>query len=98
MIAVMVLYYAVDKWNGWFYASVFLKDKELFPLQLILRDMLIDGDSGAMLAANDNADSMMLAQSIRYAAIVVGTLPVLFFYPFLQRYFIKGTLTGAVKE
>jgi len=98
MIAVMVLYYAVDKWNGWFYASVFLKDKELFPLQVILRDMLIDNDVGSMMAGSENADQMMLAQSIRYAAIVVGTVPVLLFYPFLQRYFVKGALSGAVKE
>ena len=98
MIAVIVLYYALDRWNGWFFASIFLKDKELYPLQVILRELLIDGDSGAMMAGNDNADMMMLAQSIRYAAIVVGTLPVLFFYPFLQRYFVKGALSGAVKE
>ncbi len=98
MIAVIVLYYALDRWNGWFFASIFLKDKELFPIQVILREMLIDGDSGAMMAGNDNADMMMLAQSVRYAGIVIGTLPVLFFYPFLQRYFVKGALSGAVKE
>lgn len=98
MIAVLMLYYAMDKWNGWFYASIFLKDKELYPLTLILRSMLIDGDNGAMSAGSDSADLMMLAQSIRYSAIVVGTLPVLILYPFLQRYFVKGSLSGAVKE
>lgn len=98
MIAVLMLYYAMDKWNGWFYASIFLKDKDLYPLTLILRSLLIDGDNGAMSAGSDSADLMMLAQSIRYAAIVVGTLPVLLLYPFLQRYFVKGSLTGAVKE
>ena len=98
MIAVIILYYALDRWNGWFYASIFLKDRELYPIQVILREMLIDGDSGTMMAGSDNADMMMLAQSIRYAGIVVGTLPVLFIYPFLQRYFVKGALSGAVKE
>ena len=98
MIAVIVLYYALDRWNGWFFASIFLKDKELFPIQVILREMLIDGDSGAMMAGNDNADMMMLSQSVRYPGIVICPLPVLFFYPFLQRYFVKGALSGAVKE
>jgi len=98
MIAVIILYYALDRWNGWFFASIFLKDKELFPIQVILRELLIDGDNGATMAGNDNADLMMLSQSIRYAGIVIGTLPVLFFYPFLQRYFVKGALSGAIKE
>ena len=98
MIAVMLLYYAVDRWNGWFYASVFLKDRSLYPLQLILRDLLLEGEAGSMLAGSDNADMMMLMQSVKYAAIVVGTLPVLVFYPFLQRWFVKGSLAGAVKE
>jgi len=97
-IAVLTLYYAMDKWNGWFYASIFLKDRELHPLQLILRSLLIDGDNGTMAAGSDNADMMMLGQSIRYAAIVIGTLPVLALYPFLQRYFVQGSLAGAVKE
>jgi putative aldouronate transport system permease protein len=97
-MAVLTLYYAMDKWNGWFYASVFLKDKDLYPLQLILRSLLIDGDNGTMAAGSDSADLMMLAQSIRYAAIVVGTAPVLALYPFLQRFFIRGTMAGAVKE
>lgn len=98
MIAVMILYYAVDRWNGWFYASVFFKDRKLFPLQLVLRDLLIDADAGSMVSDNANTERMMLAESIRYAAIVIGTLPVLFFYPFLQRYFVKGSLAGAIKE
>lgn len=98
ILAVLTLYYAMDKWNGWFYASIFLKDRALYPLTLVLRSMLIDGDNGAMSAGSDNADMMMLAQSVRYAAIVVGTLPVLALYPFLQRYFVRGSLSGAVKE
>ena len=98
MIAVMILYYAVDRWNGWFYASVFLKDRSLYPLQLILRDLLLEGEAGSMLAASDNADMMLQMQSVKYAAIVVGTLPVLALYPFLQRWFIRDSLAGSVKE
>lgn len=97
-IAVLILYYAVDRWNSWFFASVLLKDRGLYPLQLVLREILLINDTGAMAAASDSADMQMLAESIKYAAIVAGTLPILALYPFLQRYFIKGALVGAVKE
>lgn len=98
MVAVLTLYYAMDKWNGWFYAAIFLQDKSLYPLTLILRSMLVDLDNGTMAAGSSDADLMMLSQSIRYAAIVVGTLPVLLLYPFLQRFFVSGALSGAIKE
>ena len=96
--AVIILYYTVDRWNGWFYASIFFKDRELYPLQLILREILTINESVGMMADVDQSDRAMMAESIKYAAIVLGTLPVLAVYPFLQRFFIKGSLMGAVKE
>jgi putative aldouronate transport system permease protein len=96
-IAVLVLYYAVDRWNGWFYASVFLRDRERYPLQLVLREILLINDTASMTAGGDSGDLQMLTQSIRYSAIIVGTAPVMLLYPFLQRYILKGAMIGAVK-
>jgi len=90
-IAVLCLYYGVSYWNSWFTASIYLRSRDKFPLQLILREILI---------ANDNetsSDSELMSESIKYAAIIVSTLPILCVYPFLQKYFVKGVMIGAVK-
>jgi putative aldouronate transport system permease protein len=97
VIAVMILYYAVDKWNGWFYASVFIKSRELFPLQLVLREILIANSTDGMSAGADAGDRYQIAETIKYATIVVATLPVLCIYPFVQRFFVKGVMVGSLK-
>jgi len=97
VVAVMLLFYGVGRWNAWFHAAIFLRDRELFPLQLILREILIANDLAVMTAGSDAADRMMLAATIPYALIIVATVPVLFIYPFLQRYFIKGVMVGGLK-
>lgn len=96
VIAVMILYYSVEKWNGWFYASIFIQDRNRYPLQVILREILITNATDAM---SDGAatDKYMKSITIKYAAIMVATLPIMFVYPFLQKYFVKGMLVGAVK-
>jgi putative aldouronate transport system permease protein len=96
VIAVMTLYYAVEKWNGWFYASIFLKDRSLFPLQLILREILISNSTDAM-SAGSSGDRYQLGETIKYATIIVATVPILCVYPFLQKYFVKGVMVGALK-
>lgn len=98
VIAVMLLFYSVDRWNAWFWASVFLRDRTLFPLQLILREILIANDLAVMTAGTEVADRALIAATIRYAVIVVATVPVLFIYPFLQKYFVQGVMVGALKE
>jgi len=97
VVAVMLLFYGVGRWNAWFQAAIFLRDRELFPLQLILREILIANDMGVMTAGSDAADRMMLAATIPYALIIVATVPILFVYPFLQKYFIKGVMVGGLK-
>ncbi|MDF2937469.1 MAG: sugar transporter permease [Paenibacillaceae bacterium] len=97
VIAVMILYYAVDKWNGWFYASVFIKSRELFPLQLVLREILISNSTDSMSTGASAADRHQIGETIKYATIVVATLPVLCIYPFVQRYFVKGVMVGSLK-
>lgn len=95
-IAVMVLWYGVGHWNAWFNAMIFLRKRELFPLQLILREILIqNSNTEVQFGSGDNAAS--IAETIKYAVIIVGTLPILCVYPFLQKYFVKGVMIGAVK-
>jgi putative aldouronate transport system permease protein len=94
VVAVMILYYGVSIWNGWFWAAVFLREREKFPLQLILREILLVNDTSNMKVA---ADGPGIGESIKYATIMVATLPILMAYPFLQKYFVKGVMIGAIK-
>ncbi|WP_127540040.1 carbohydrate ABC transporter permease [Paenibacillus illinoisensis] len=97
VIAVMILYYAIDKWNGWFYASVFIKSRELFPLQLVLREILIANSTESMSAGASAGDRFQIGETIKYATIMVATIPILCIYPFLQRFFVKGVMVGSLK-
>ena len=98
IVAVMVLFYAVDHWNLWFNAMLFIRNRTLFPLQLILREILITGDVSAAGAAGGlEGEDLLYISLIRYTTIIVATLPVLFVYPFLQKYFVKGVMIGSVK-
>lgn len=95
VMAVLVLYYGVGHWNSWFSAVMYIQDRQLYPLQLVLREILINNDVNAML--NVSADVEQLADTIKYAVVIVTTLPILCLYPFLQKYFVKGVMVGAVK-
>ncbi len=95
-MAVMVLFYAVGHWNSYFNAMIYLNDADKFPLQLWLREMLIMYDQNDILHdVNQGRD--VIGQSVRYATIIVSTLPILMVYPFLQKYFMKGVMIGAIK-
>ena len=93
-LAVLAMYYGVGTWNGWFKASIYLKENAMVPIQNVLRSVLIMGEDAGVEGAYVNE----YAETIKYAAIVVSTVPVLCVYPFLQKYFTKGVLVGAVKE
>ncbi|GBG08410.1 sugar ABC transporter permease [Paenibacillus agaridevorans] len=97
VIAVMTLYYGVSHWNSWFNAMIFLADRSQYPLQLILREILIQNDTSAMTAGLDVGQTNIVGETIKYATIMVATVPILLVYPFLQKYFVKGALVGAVK-
>jgi len=98
-IAVVLLYYAVGHWNNWFSASIFIENNKLLPIQNILRSMLIMNQEalggGQLSSSGDKFDSY--AETIKYAAIIITTIPILCIYPFLQRFFVKGIAVGAVK-
>ena len=96
-LAVIGLYYGVYHWNAWFHASMFLRDRSMYPLQLILREILIQNDTSMMTTGAAASDFVPLGETIKYATIVVATVPILCVYPFLQKYFIKGVMIGAVK-
>lgn len=97
VIAVMVLYYAVGHWNSWFNAMIYLRDRAKYPLQLVLREILIQNDTSNMMNDLSSMEQGSIAETIKYAIIVVGTLPILCVYPFLQKYFVKGVMIGAIK-
>jgi len=98
-IAVVLLFYSIGMWNSWFQASLFINDRTLFPLQLVLREVLVANDTATVMTASaDAADMINLYRPlVRYATIVVATLPVLSFYPFVQKYFVTGVLIGSIK-
>ena len=98
VIAVITLYYAVACWNGWFNASIYLRNREWFPLQLVVREILLQSSTEDMTVDMDSASrGLNYSQIIKYAIIIVSTVPILFVYPFLQKYFTKGVLIGAIK-
>ena len=97
-IAVILLYYAVGIWNSWFPAMIYLKDREKFPLQLIMREILLLNDTSVMTSSADAVKNAQLERKlVKYCTIVVSTVPIMCFYPFIQKYFTKGVMIGAVK-
>ena len=98
IMAVMVLYYGVGIWNAWFWASSIIRTREMYPLQVILREILMQNDVNSMTAGTGVADQEAVGMTIKYATIIIATAPILCVYPFLQKHFTKGTMVGAVKE
>ncbi len=96
-IAVLLLYYGVAHWNSWFNASIYLRDNDKLPIQNIMRSILIANSNVLNSAAANNDQVNQFAESIKYATIMLTTIPVLSIYPFVQKYFVKGVMIGAVK-
>ncbi|WP_211746675.1 carbohydrate ABC transporter permease [Paenibacillus sp. Marseille-Q4541] len=96
ILAVMTLYYAVDHWNDFMGPLLYLRSQDLYPIQIVLRDILLSNSTEAMGSANDTG--FAIGENIKYATIIVSTLPILLVYPFIQRYFVQGALIGAIKE
>lgn len=98
VLAVMLLFYAVGHWNSYFGAMIYLRDRDLFPLQLILREILISNSTDNFISGVGAGDRYPIGETVKYATIIVSTLPILFLYPFLQKYFVKGVMVGSIKE
>lgn len=98
IIAVMVLFYSVGHWNAFFNALIYLRNEKLYPLQLILRDILLQNSLENMsMETFGMKEKVMLGESIKYGVVIVASVPVLILYPFVQRYFVKGIMVGAIK-
>lgn len=100
IIAVMVIFYFVGHWNAYFSAMIYLNDKALYPLQVFLREILIQNQLGDMSGGSESvnqAEMTLLYEALKYAVITVATLPIMCVYPFLQRYFVKGVMIGSIK-
>lgn len=101
--AVLVIYYAVAHWNGYFNALIYLRDRKRFPLQMFLREILLtntfatDQNGADLMGDPDVAQAYLKAMSMRYSVIIIASLPVMILYPFLQKYFVKGVMIGAIK-
>lgn len=99
VVSVMILFYGVARWNAWFEAMIYLRDRELYPLQLVLREVLIGATQEQLLSdVTDDSVRPGLEQLVKYATVIVATVPVLCIYPLLQKYFVQGAMVGAIKE
>lgn len=96
-VAVLLLYYGVGHWNSWFPASLYIESNYNLPIQNVMRAILIANSNILNSAATENDKVNDFAETIKYSAIVITTVPVLCIYPFLQKYFVKGVMIGAVK-
>ena len=100
-VAVVALFYAVGTWNAWFNASIFLNDRKLYPLQLVLKEILVSSDTSAVLNTSTDTTGKTMdiyKPLVKYCTIVAATLPVLCFYPFVQKFFVTGMMVGSIKE
>lgn len=98
VVAVIALYVASSLWNGYFGPMIYLNDQELYPLQLFLRQILLQNDmQGADISASSVQEEQFIAQLIRYGVMIVSTVPMMILYPFIQKYFVKGVMIGSVK-
>ena len=98
ILAVMALYYAVGQWNSYFNAMIFLQDETLYPLQLVLKEILIASESTVGGSGETILQQYRLANQLKYVSVIVSSLPVLMLYPFVQKYFAQGVMIGSLKE
>jgi putative aldouronate transport system permease protein len=98
VMATMFLFYAVGQWNSFFPALIYLNDKELYPLQILLRNIVIQGDMASQATQmTGGAEMAVMTENIKYAAVFVAILPILCIYPFVQKFFVQGAMLGSVK-
>ena len=93
ILATMTLFYAVQHWNSYFPAMIYLNDQDKYPVQVLMRDIVVQGDLAGEVAGTMN----VIATNYKYAVIIISIVPILLIYPLLQKYFTKGVMVGAVK-
>ena len=96
-LAVLVLYYGVGHWNAWFNASIYLQNRDLYPLQLTLREIVLKSSENSIIANADGETVDIYRPLIKYCTIMVSIIPMMIVYPFVQKYFVKGVMIGSIK-
>lgn len=96
-IAVITLYYAVDYWNAWYPALLYIRDRKLYPLQMFMRELLIQNESVESQSGQQMVSEVYTRELVKYCTVIVSTVPIMVLYPFLQKYFVKGVMIGAIK-
>lgn len=96
-IAVITLYYAVDYWNSWYPALLYIRDRKLYPLQMFMRELLIQNESVDSQSGKQMVSEVYTRELVKYCTVIVSTVPIMVLYPFLQKYFVKGVMIGAIK-
>ena len=100
-LATVVLYFVIGNWNSWFNAMIYLRTRSKFPLQLVLREILITASdaatTGTVTSSTETGDTALYRQLTQYCTIIVSTVPIFIFYPFIQKYFESGVMFGAIK-
>lgn len=97
IFAVMILFYGVEIWNSWFNAMLYLDNEKLYPLQLFLRQILVQNSTSDLMGSSGMADQASIQETVKYATVVVATVPILCVYPLIQKHFVTGVMIGAVK-
>ncbi|MCM1219718.1 MAG: carbohydrate ABC transporter permease [Lachnospiraceae bacterium] len=98
IVAVLTLYYAIGQWNSYFNAMIFLKDSNMYPLQLVLKEILTASESTTGGSGETILEQFRLANQLKYVSVIVSSLPVFLLYPFVQKYFAQGVLVGSLKD
>ncbi|MEF2247146.1 MULTISPECIES: carbohydrate ABC transporter permease [unclassified Paenibacillus] len=97
VFATIGLFYAVGLWNNFYFPLLYLRNPDLFPLQVYLRNLILAGSVSSGQVTSIGGDNLVVEDSLKFATIMVSTLPILLVYPFIQKYFVKGVMIGAIK-
>lgn len=99
LVAILILFYSLNHWNSFFNAMMYIRDNAKYPLQLVLRNILIQSEMSATMTGDEASlsEQLKMADLIKYGSIIVATVPILALYPFVQKYFVQGVMIGAVK-
>lgn len=98
IIAVIALFYMVQNWNSWFHTAIYVQDRSMYPLQLLLREIVVmNSQTGLELAGEDGARNL-IKELTKYAVIIISIIPMMIIYPFIQKYFVSGVMIGSLKE
>lgn len=97
ILAVIILFYAIQQWNAWFNASIYLQNRDLYPLQLTLREIVLKASENSIIANADGETVDIYRPLIKYCSITVSIIPMMIIYPFVQKYFVKGVMIGSIK-